>query len=400
VIRWNPDGDSTVLRATPGDDRGLGTAPISAILASSKGRVWIGSDGDGLLALDPGTGKFTRYRYAAENPGTISDDHITVLFEDRSKNLWIGTTNGLNRLDPSGRMVRFQHQANEPTSLSFDGVESIHQDAGGVMWVGGFTVGVCKFDELRLRLGYHRTRSNTTSIFEDTDGTLWAGTYNDGLYKYERAAQRVTTYHGLRQGVGGGGGPINLESAAWIAALHRDRHGTLWISLRGRSLIGFDTKTETYRQYVPDPETPNSLPVDTIYDIWEDDRGMLWLATWGGGLVRFDPQLETFTSFNADAAADPTGLSSDHLYTLYPDPADKQILWIGTAKGGLVRFNIISGTATSFRHRDDDPMSLSHDDVTTIYRDPSGIVRRRAEPARPGIGESGALHDHQLRAPR
>lgn len=70
------------------------------------------------------------------------------------------------------------------------------------MWVGGFTVGVCKFDELRLKLGYHRTRSNTTSIFEDADGTLWAGTYNDGLYKYERAAQRVTTYHGLRQGVG------------------------------------------------------------------------------------------------------------------------------------------------------------------------------------------------------
>lgn len=90
VIRWNPEGDFTVLRATPGDDRGLGTAPIIAILVSSTGKVWIGSDGDGLLALDPGTGKFTRYRYAAEDPGTISDDHITVLFEDRNKNLWIG----------------------------------------------------------------------------------------------------------------------------------------------------------------------------------------------------------------------------------------------------------------------------------------------------------------------
>ena len=119
-----------------------------------------------------------------------------MLFEDRNKNLWIGTTNGLNRLDPSGRAIRFQHDPNEPTSLSFDGVESIYQDAGGVMWVGGFTVGVCKFDELRQKFGFHRTRSNTTSIFEDTDGTLWVGTYNDGLYKYERAAQRVTIYHG------------------------------------------------------------------------------------------------------------------------------------------------------------------------------------------------------------
>jgi ligand-binding sensor domain-containing protein/serine phosphatase RsbU (regulator of sigma subunit) len=374
VIRWNPEGDSTVLRATPGDDRGLGTAPIIAIRVSSSGKVWIGSDGDGLFALDPGAGKLVRYRYASDDPGTISDDHITALFEDRNKNLWIGTTNGLNRLDPSGRVVRFQHQANEPTSLSFDGVESIYQDEGGVLWVGGFTVGVCKFNESRLKFGYHRTRANTTSIFEDTDGTLWAGTYNDGLYKYERAAQRVTTYHDLRQSVGGAGGSISLESAAWIAALHRDRRGTLWMSLKGRALIAFDTKTETYRQYAPDPETPNSLPVDTIYDIWEDDRGMLWLATWGAGLVRFDPQLETFTAFTADTAADPAGLSSNHLYTLYPDPTDKQILWIGTAKGGLVRFNVVAGTATNFRHRDDDPASLSNDDVTTIYREPGGIV--------------------------
>jgi len=48
---------------------------------------------------------------------------------------------------------------------------------------------------------------------------------------------------------------------------------------------------------------------------------MLWLATWGAGLVRFDPKLEVFTSFTAD---DASGLSSDHIYRLYPDPKDKK----------------------------------------------------------------------------
>jgi ligand-binding sensor domain-containing protein len=374
VIRWNPEGGSPVMRPALKDEHGLGAAQINAILVASTGKVWIGTDGEGLIELDPATGKLVRRRFIASDLGTITDDHISSLFEDRTKNLWIGTTNGLTRMDPSGRLVRYQHRPNDPTSLSFDGVETVYQDDGGVMWVGGFTVGACKFDELRQKLGYHHMRNNATAIFEDPDGTLWVGTYNDGLYKYERAADRLTIYHELRQGVGGEGTSILLESATWITALHRDRRGILWMSLKGRGLIAFDTKAETYRQYVPDPETPNSLPVDTVFDIWEDDQGLLWLASWGAGLVRFDPQLEAFTAFTADAAADATGLSSNHLYKLYPDPADKKILWLGTAKGGLVRFNVIAGTATSFRHRDDDPASLSNDDVMTIYREPSGIV--------------------------
>jgi ligand-binding sensor domain-containing protein len=373
VIRWNPETGAT-MRPALKDDHGLGGAPITAVVAASSGKVWIGSDSEGVIEIDPATGKLVRHRFVASDPATISDDHVSALFEDRAKNLWIGTTNGLTRVAPSGRMVRYQHYANDPTSLSFDGVESIYQDDGGVMWVGGFTVGICKFDELRLKFGHHYIRSNAVSVFEDTDGTLWVGTYNNGLYKYERAAQRLTIYHELRQGVGREGGSIALESATWIAALHRDRRGILWMSLKGRGLVAFDTKTETYKQYVPDPEVPNSLPVDTVYDIWEDELGMLWLASWGAGLVRFDPQLEVFTAFTADTAAGSTGLTSNHLYKLYPDPADKKILWLGTAKGGLVRFNIIAGTATSFRHHDDDPASLSSDDVTTIYREPSGIV--------------------------
>jgi len=371
VLRWNPD-DNSVSRPVPRDDRGLGVAPITSVLVTSSGKLWFGSDGEGVVSLEPQTGALVRYRFAAGDPGTLSDDHITSLFEDKRKNLWIGTTNGLNQLDPSGRLVRFQHSPSDPTSLSFNGVETIYQDLGGVLWVGGFTIGLCKFDELRLKFGYQRTHNNVTALAEDPDGTLWAGTYNDGLYKYERAAQRVTNYQELRPAAATGS-PIRLDSGVWIAALHRDRRGTLWIAIKGRGLIAFDTKTETYRDYVADPDAPNLRPVDSVFAISEDDRGILWLATWGSGLVRFDPQTDVFTAYTS-GIDDSNSLSSNYLYTLYPDPTEKRILWIGAGKGGLVRFNSANNTATSFRHRDDDPQSLSNDDVMTIYREPSGIV--------------------------
>jgi len=378
VIRWNPDDNSTTsFRPTPGDDLGLGAAAITAILASSSGKVWIGNDGEGLFALDPATKKFARYRHSSTDPKTISDDHISVLFEDQKGILWIGTPSGLNRMDAQGQIIQYQHDPKDPkdpTKLSFPSVESIYQDTGGIIWVGGFTVGVCKFDELRQKFGHYRTPTHSMAFFEDGDST-WVGTYN-GLHRYEWAAQRVTVYHSLGRHLGELELPA-LESI-WINSLHRDKRGILWMALQRHGLVAFDPKTETYKRYVPDPdpdpEKPSGLPVDTIFDIWEDDRGLLWLATWGGGLVRFDPQLETFTAFTTDASDESSGLSSNHLYSLYPDPLDKTILWVGTAKGGLVRFNTVTHTASSFRHKADDPASLGSDDVLTVYRDPAGSV--------------------------
>jgi ligand-binding sensor domain-containing protein len=371
LIRWNPDDGSTAqFQPKPGDQLGMVAAPITAVLASSKGLIWIGSDGEGLLALDPKSATLTKYRHVATDPQSISDDHITVLFEDQKGVLWVGTPNGLNKMDPSGKtFLRYQHDPedpNDPTKLSFPAVESMYQDTGGVMWVGGFTVGVCKFDEFHQQLGHYRTRTHANSFFEDADGTLWVGTYN-GLYKFEWGAQRVTTYHNLGKNLGNDE-PASLQSV-WITAIHRDRRGTLWMALQRNGLIAFDPKTESYRRYLPDEENANGLPVDTIWDIWEDERGHLWLASWGGGLLRMDPQLETFTAFTTDAADESSGLTSNHLYTLYPDPSDKKVLWLGTAKGGLVKFDITANSATSFRHNPDKPDTLSSDDILTVHRD-------------------------------
>ena len=367
VIRWNPETDEAETFSP--DVLDLDIAPVKAVLVTSKGEVWIGSEGEGLRVLDPKSKEVKTYRHSETDPATITDDQVKVLFEDNKKQVWVGTSDGLNRIDAEGRIVRFMSDPNDPKSLSFNGVESLFQDAGGVMWAGGFTVGVCKFSELLQAFGHYAIRNLTTAFFVDAEGTLWVGTYNAGLYKYERAAQRVTIYHELRDRQDGKPGAISLETQTWITSLHRDRAGTLWISFDGRGLVAFDPKTETYRDYLPDPERPEALPVARIFDIAEDHTGALWLATWGAGLVRFDPKTETFTTYG-----DAGGMTSANLYTLHLDPTDKNVLWIGTSGGGLVRFNIEARTVTSFRHQAEDPTTIGHDDVTSIYVEKNGPV--------------------------
>src|SRR5690606_32038102 len=133
---------------------------------------------------------------------------------------------------------------------------------------------------------------------------------------------------------------------------------------KGQGLVGFDPVTESYRQYLPDPDRDSSLPVETVWDIWEDERGGLWLASWGGGLVRFDPAKESFDTYTTE---DGIGLTSNHLYTIYPDPTDAKILWLGTAEGGLVRFDRGTQTAKAFRHDPKNPATLGSDDVLSIH---------------------------------
>lgn len=363
LIRWNPDtGDSEIFKS---DDTttAFPVSPLTSVLASSTGTIWVGSDGEGLLSIEPATRKLTTHRANVEDPASLSDDHVTVLFEDKAKGLWVGTKNGLNHQQPNGGFVQYMHDPNDPASLAFPRVESLFQDAGGVMWVGGFTVGACKFEMSRAKFGRYRTRTHpVNSFYEDDDGTLWVGTYHGGLYKYEFGKQRATLYQTLPHATLP---PVLLESA-WIAALARDAKGTLWMALQGQGLIAFDTNQETWTQYMPDPDNPNSIPVDTIWDIEKRPDGTLWLASWGGGLVELDPATSTFTPLTTE---DNVGLTSNHLYSLYPDPKEKNILWIGTAEGGLVRFDTATTKATSYRKKADDPTSLRSDDILSIHRE-------------------------------
>ncbi len=365
VIRWNPDdGSSEEFKA--GETPGMPGAPITSVLATESGEILFGSDGEGVASFEPEGRKMSTYRHVVDDPTTLSDDHINVMFQDKNKGIWIGTNSGLNRMDEKGVIVQYHDDRLDPLSLSFPEVDALYQDNAGVMWVGGFTVGACKFEESRARFGRRHTSHPANSFQEDADGTLWVGTFHGGLLRYDFAKQKVTHYEAL----GSGEDSLDLLST-WITDLHRDKKGTLWMATQGLGLIAFDTKTESFEQYKPEAEDANSLPVDTVWSMNEDDAGMLWLATGGAGLVKLDPAKGELTDFTTQ---DKVGLTSDNILKLYRDPTAKAVLWLGTAGGGLVKFDTMSNTATAFRHKADDPTSISVDDVFSIYRDAAGAL--------------------------
>ena len=79
-------------------------------------------------------------------------------------------------------------------------------------------------------------------------------------------------------------GPVGANGTA----LAQDASGFLWLSTQV-GLLRWDGYG--FRSYTADPQTPGSLPDSFIAALHVDSRGRLWIGTSAGGLARFDPAL-------------------------------------------------------------------------------------------------------------
>lgn len=117
----------------------------------------------------------------------------------------------------------------------------------------------------------------------------------------------------------------------------------------------------------------SGLGSNYIRSIAQDAHGYVWVAT-GGGLCRFDGK--SFRCYTMENS----GLTSNELNKLLPDPVNKDVLWISTRHDGLCRYDSKTGEIKKFTltlHSPDIPhMSVSHDHkiwVTHFYYTPDKI---------------------------
>ncbi len=72
----------------------------------------------------------------------------TASAQDASGNLWVGTQNGLNRLDANGReFTRFIHQRDNSASLANNYVFPLHVGPSKRLWIGTVGGGIDRWDE-------------------------------------------------------------------------------------------------------------------------------------------------------------------------------------------------------------------------------------------------------------
>jgi two-component system sensor histidine kinase ChiS len=117
----------------------------------------------------------------------------------------------------------------------------------------------------------------------------------------------------------------------------QDSQGFIWIGTQD-GLNRFDGYTFTV--YKNDPDDANSLSLNSILSLHEDDDGALWVGTWGGGLNYFDVRSKLWTRYR-HAPDDPASLCGDVVADLFED--SRGLLWIATNDGGLCALERTTG---------------------------------------------------------
>ena len=180
-------------RHNPADPHSLSNDIVMRLLVDHNGTLWAGT-ADGLNRFDALTERFTTYKL--EPQSSIPD---LELIEDRDGKMWIGSeSSGLRHFDPAtGQLTIYQHNRNLPGTLSDDRVNSVHFDRSGTMWVGTQN-GLDKLNPQTGRFSAFTQQDGLPGnavgcILEDKNSNLWMST-NNGVARFNPQSKKFTNF--------------------------------------------------------------------------------------------------------------------------------------------------------------------------------------------------------------
>ncbi len=366
-------GKFTRFPVDPADPKGPGHGRVRALHVGKSGSVFVGTDGGGLARLDPGVETFFRYPVGGENPAALGHPRVRTILEDRRGAIWVGTyEGGLHRLDPtSGTFVRYTRAEGDPDSLPHDRVRTVFEDRDGVIWVGT-DAGLARYrpDEGGFATFRHDPadpnslgNDRVLSLYQDRGGVLWAAT-QAGLSRWNPG---VASFAHIRQE----GGRKSTLSANVVNAIAEGPEGRIWIGTYGGGLDAWDRKKGTFENFRNAPSDPRSLADDRVMSLLWDRAGTLWVGTFERGLDRYDPRTRRFEHFRKDPAL-PGSLAADGVTGIREAPDGT--IWVATFGGGLNRFDAESRQFVAYRHDPKDPRSLSSDRVMCLLAATDGTI--------------------------
>jgi signal transduction histidine kinase/DNA-binding response OmpR family regulator/streptogramin lyase len=132
----------------------------------------------------------------------------------------------------------------------------------------------------------------------------------------------------------------------------------LWVGSFMHGLDLIDIPTQRVIRHFQKTEDSNSLCDNSIFSICKDDAGYLWFGTIYG-LSFYNPQEDRFEKI--DYAGD------TFIYDILQ--SYDGLLWFATFNRGVFRFNPRTEEWKTFRHDPNNPQSLVHDKIISIYED-------------------------------
>lgn len=168
-------------------------------MLSTDDGLWVGNYPLGVYFYHFESKKFTQHKYNPLDITSISNNNVRDIIEDKNKNIWFSTENGLNFLKKgTSKFIRTFHQSHNSNSISSNYIYSIHEDNNGFLWLGTNGQGLDKFNPITGVTEHFTIKSGILgneifSILEDQYENLWLTTEN-GLCKFCPKSKLTTSF--------------------------------------------------------------------------------------------------------------------------------------------------------------------------------------------------------------
>jgi len=294
--------------AFPGDRKSLSNSFITAIAEDSSGFLWVGTS-NGLNRLDPFTGNVLRLK---NDDVKLTNQKITEILVDKENNVWVGTVEGLNKLQRQNhsdhfRVRHFNHEAKKNGSIINNHIHAIYENKSGNIYIGTnlwmtiYNTSENRMESVELVRIYpngFEERIESTNTFEVydflemPDGKVWFAmgtTYFAYILPGEKKAYCYT---------------LDITKFGIYRNLVKENRTAFWFSnsSNNHGLAFFDTQTK-YARYFNVASSENSqLQTNVIKDLIRDRAGVLWMSLEiEGGIYKHDPRKPIFHTIDLKA---------------------------------------------------------------------------------------------------
>lgn len=357
-------------------ENGLSASNVKVILQDSYGFMWFGTknglnryDGTSILQLDCDDLKAGK-----------GNHNIGALYEDKDRNLWVGTDRGIYIYNPANDVFTFVDNRSSDGVAPENWVQEIIGDSNGNIWVLIPDQGLFRFYDEKMDYYPITDKSNLktetpTCICKSPQGDIWLGSSGVGLFCYNprtnQFEQRLTDANGqslasmsitsicfqgdqliiaMQDGELQKYDPRSNRISKILFTPEEQTYlrdivcigDEIWVGTH-HGLFIINEKKQQVEHLKEDLMRSFSLSDNTIYYIYRDHEGGMWIGTMFGGVNYLPRHQMAFEKYVP--GSDANSLNSKRIRGLAEDANGN--IWVGTENSGI---NILNPRTGKVRH--------------------------------------------------
>lgn len=342
-------------------EEGNSSSEISDIFFDSNGTLWFSTVGEGVYYF---IGKNRKRLYNISTDDGLSDNYTYSISEAPTKELFIGTDNGISTIDMTTRKVtRIISMKNGlPDNIvrhieingdklwvgmdegglciydinrknfdllfpwNFGTINTFHLRSGNECWVSTKSSGLVQISWNRKNYSIRQFTINnglpsneTYTVFSDREMNIWAG------YKNKIVLAASTSFEFLDK-------QHEAFDFGNVFAFLVDNKGKYWAATeRGLTVIEKDSTGHFSHVRILEK---NSMKASSFISLYQDSDGFIWAGTYGYGAYKINSENCTYQVYTTS-----NGLPDNNIISI---TGNKNEIWFATLGGGAAKLNLKS----------------------------------------------------------